>query len=67
MTLANSLMYYLSSAENRVKENPFRSLESCWGRKGEGKVKDRKEGRQDSRKCLWGVRQDGLRRRESNL
>lgn len=31
MTLANSLMYYLSSAENRVKENLLRSLESCWG------------------------------------
>lgn len=31
MTLANSLVYYLPSAENRVKENPLRSLERCWG------------------------------------
>lgn len=36
MTLANSLLYYLSSAENRVKENPLRSLESFWGEEEEG-------------------------------
>lgn len=62
ITLANSLMYYLSSAENRVKENPLRSSESCWGRRGEDRGECGQGGRKDSRKCLRGLRQDGEER-----
>lgn len=58
MTLANSRRNYLSSAENRVKENPLRSLGSCWGSEGKGEGRlGKEEGRRAVNGSL-GLRQD---------